>query len=116
MKTKNILIIASILGLILCVAYSLYQTNELNNKLKAFDNSEWVCIAQGCINNYTEDEWVKKNCYLEGNNMTCSFNWNNQDYDFLLSNINVTYMLNNKVGKYCELKCQTEVLIKLYGE
>jgi len=99
------------LGIIAFIIFDLYgEVSQLN------DNSEWTCITQICEKNYTEDDWVKNNCALTNGNMTCSFIWNNQAYSFLLSNVNVTYMLQNQVGKYCDFKCQTEVLIRNYKE
>jgi hypothetical protein len=74
--------------------------------------SSWTCIVNKCIGTYTNDDWVKNNCNLIGTNMTCSFVWQNQFYSFPLSNLNVTYMIENQVGKYCNSVCQTKVLTK----
>jgi hypothetical protein len=112
MSYKIPLIFIFILLLSITCGIYLFKINNIENKLKAFDNSVWTCIAQVCDNIYNENEWVKNNCELIEGNMTCRFNWENKPYNFQLNNINVTYMLENKVGNYCSLKCQTEVLIR----
>jgi hypothetical protein len=112
MKYKNIIIMILLLILIAIVITYSFKIKILQGELKMLDNSNWTCIAQVCDKIYDENEWVRNNCALNESNMTCNFIWNNSPYTFQLNNINVSYMLDNKVGKYCNLRCQTEVLIR----
>ena len=37
----------------------------VNNTIK-LQGSEWVCIAEECVDFATGDEWVDNNCFYEG--------------------------------------------------
>ena len=57
---------------------------------------EWTCIAETCVEFAIGDDWVKDNCRLEGNEMSCEFGYEGQDYKMPLSQINVSNMVSCK--------------------
>ena len=104
----NLLVLSAIVALIICIGYLLYEDSNLNKELRELksmlNGSNWVGIAQECVRTYTEDEWVKNNCNLVNGNMTCIFKWKENQYESLLSQINVSYMIQNGVGEYCDFE------------
>jgi len=82
----------------------------VSNQMK-LQSSDWACLALNCDRVFTEDEWIKSNCYLEDNEMMCEVNYDEQNFKIPLSGINITDVLNRGMGTCCEYKCTAWVLI-----
>lgn len=68
MKIKNILFVLLGIFFIVIAVISAYNFSILYE-------SEWVCLAQECVEYATGEEWVSQNCNPEGENneMICKF-------------------------------------------
>ena len=92
---KILMAIIYAIGLILILTFSIVSAYTFS---KIYD-SEWVCLAQECVDFVTGDEWVKENCRPDENNeMVCSFFVPsvNQDVTMSMRNINISNMVSCK--------------------
>ena len=100
-KGWKYLIIALLIGVLVIAGANGYAY------YKYVHGGEWTCIAEKCAEFATGDAWVKDNCKLDGNEMSCEFGYEGQDYKMPLSQINVSNMVSCK-----RYECSTKVYIK----
>ena len=103
----NWAVIFVLLGTCGLAVTSHFKLQDAQAALSEFQDGQWVCITEQCVESAYGDDWIADNCQGEPDNLECTLEIDDVKYRAPLSIINIS-----RVKSCRRQECSTSIYIK----